>query len=309
MWRVKPPPPRQPTRGSLALVGPSLYYVAPPGGARGSGWARGMNKSDIINLLGRKHGFSSYLEICTPTTGWRYAQIDRRQYRARCRLMYRCRPGASHTGGIDYPVFGDSADSALTELYQANRRFDAVLVDPWHSYGSSIRDMELAFQLLSEQGVMVVHDCSPPSPRSADPSYRPGQWCGETYAAFIDFTEGRPDIEFYTVDTDFGCAVVRRQPSAAAPPIVDAPGREARARWQDLEGGQESRFRFFDSRREDLLNLSSVETFLAREGLATISWRSAGFRWIRYRCRIGRGRRRGPGLSRSGSHHETARAP
>jgi hypothetical protein len=268
-----------------------------------------MHKADIINLLGRKHRFRSYLEICTPTTGWRYTQVDRRQYAARSRLVYRCRPGASHAGGIDYPVFGDSADHALIELYQANRRFDVILVDPWHSYECSIRDMELALPLLTEGGVMLVHDCSPPTLQSADPCYRPGQWCGETYAAFIDFTEGRPGIEFYTVNTDFGCAVVRRQARDTAPATVGGADGRARALWRALERDHESRFHFFDSRREDLLNLVSVETFLAREGIAKISWTSDGFSWVRYRCRIGRGPGRWPGLSRSGSHREIARVP
>ena len=39
-----------------------------------------MNKADIINALGVRYGFSRYLEICTPTTGLLFADIDRRQF-------------------------------------------------------------------------------------------------------------------------------------------------------------------------------------------------------------------------------------
>ncbi len=44
---------------------------------------------DLINELAAIHGYRSYLEICTPTTGTIYGALDRQRYSISNRLMYR----------------------------------------------------------------------------------------------------------------------------------------------------------------------------------------------------------------------------
>jgi hypothetical protein len=48
----------------------------------------GWTKMDLINELAAIHGYRSYLEICTPTTGTIYRALDRRRYSISHRLMY-----------------------------------------------------------------------------------------------------------------------------------------------------------------------------------------------------------------------------
>ena len=223
-----------------------------------------MLKTDIINLLGREHGFASYLEICTPTTGNLYAEVDRRQYMACRRLAYRCPGRMPDPDDWDILCAELEIDEPSIAAVLATAPYDLILVDSWHSREASLRDLRLALRLLAPAGVIVVHDCSPPALALTSPDFLVGKWCGQTYAALIDFMGMNPDVEGYTVATDFGCGVLRRRTGTAPPPAADPLWRAA---WKALRGDWQAQYRFFDSRRSELLGLVSVAEFLVREGL------------------------------------------
>jgi hypothetical protein len=226
-----------------------------------------MDKMDIINLLGRRHLFTSYLEICTPTTGLKYSKIDRSQFTFCRRLVYRWRPDFDDGSDVDYLIAGEEIGSVMGELYRAGMRFDVILVDPWHSYKCSLSNLHDSLPLLSESGALIVHDCSPPNLAVASPSAMPDFWCGVTYAAFIDFVAGEPDINFYTVDTDLGCAVIRRRSQIDGARRGLRPDPQALEMWSAAGPDFDARYRCFDSRRAELINLISVEAFLALESI------------------------------------------
>ena len=76
------------------------------------------NKTHIVHRLARARGYRRYLEICTPITGGRYAEIDPSQFESCRRLMYRC-PGDFHDG---LPVDYRSADNAIDACLDKMRR-------------------------------------------------------------------------------------------------------------------------------------------------------------------------------------------
>ena len=69
---------------------------------------------DLINELAAIHGYRSYLEICTPTTGTIYGDLDRRRYSISHRLMYRHRDRFDDGMTIDFcsssPDSGEGAE-------------------------------------------------------------------------------------------------------------------------------------------------------------------------------------------------------
>ena len=48
----------------------------------------GFNKTDLIHLISKRLKLRNYLELCTPTAGRRYGEIDRARFRTARRLMY-----------------------------------------------------------------------------------------------------------------------------------------------------------------------------------------------------------------------------
>ncbi|MGP8232989.1 MAG: hypothetical protein ACLQL2_10040 [Methylovirgula sp.] len=233
------------------------------------GWLGAVKKSDIINLLGAKYGFVSHLEISTPITGFQYALIDRTQY-TRCeRAVYGIvDENALSDQDITYGTSQRTSCDIVSAL-STKPLFDVVFVDPHHTYENSFEDIVGGFSLLRQGGALVIHDCNPPNSGVAAPDFTPGDWCGVTYWAYIDFVLGRAGITYYTVDTDYGCGVVFKQPG----PDRDTSGLQFD--WVRMSRNDDSRYDYFDRNRQRLLNLISVDEFRIREGLPLLTPPSA----------------------------------
>ena len=81
-------------------------------------------------------------------------------------------------------------------------------MDGWHTYDCTIRDLTPAYDLLAHSGVLVVHDCLPPTELMASPVWIPGSWCGVAYKALFDFVLARNDFDYRTVNADYGCGII-----------------------------------------------------------------------------------------------------
>ena len=89
--------------------------------------------------------------------------------------------------------------------------FQIALLDPWHSYEASLRDLQTVYARLPEGGALVCHDCWPreeiTKPDGWDACMRGGEWSGETWRAWIDFATWA-SVPYWTVDADYGCGVI-----------------------------------------------------------------------------------------------------
>jgi len=236
------------------------------------------SKTDIIHLLAKQRRYEHYLEVCTTTTGNCFGTIDRSLFLTRCRLMYNC-PGHFDDGlPIDYRRDDFDIAAPLDELRLSRPRFDICLVDSYHTYACSIRDLVEAYILLADGGALVVHDCLPPSVEVASPTWIPGEWCGVSYKAFLDFVVRRNDIDYYTVDTDYGCGVIvkNRHLSARAARLLQRVhrrvSRDTRGKvitgWLEIGDDFSRAFDYFNAHKVTLLQLISVEQFLERVSTA-----------------------------------------
>ncbi len=148
-------------------------------------------------------------------------------------------------------------------------RYDIILVDPLHEYGASMRDLTEALGLLTDRGTIVVHDCLPPTAELAGPNFSVGDWCGVTYQAYLDFVFARPNLEYRTVDIDYGCGVIRARSGLAR---VRGWWRMSRkrsaliAQWPALGHDSNKTFSFLQSHKTLLSNLRSLDDFFAEEG-------------------------------------------
>lgn len=219
-----------------------------------------MRKFEIARMLARRYGYRSYLEIVTATTGGTYSEVDKEQFSRRTRLMYRCPVGFSDGEPIDWRTEAESSEGPVLELTQSGERFDLVFVDPFHTYASSLRDIVFALHLTKQDGLVLIHDCNPPEAGIAAPEFQSGEWCGVTYAAYLDVALFAEALSYVTVDTDYGCGIISKRPR---PELFGTSADAALAAgWKKLPLAE--KYLFFEENRAQLLQLISPEELQIR---------------------------------------------
>src|ERR1043166_937587 len=239
---------------------------------------RPFTKTDIINLMADTRRYRTYLEICTPTTGHRFAEVDRSRYTTCHRLMYRCPDSFDDGMNIDFRSNRLDIVDCVQQMQNGPLRYDVVLVDSFHEYEPSFRDLEAAWTVIGQEGTIVVHDCNPVSEEVASPTHIPMSWSGVTYKAYLDFVTGRSDLEYITIDTDEGCGLIQRKNGADALSRADDNTRPAAHEaeglidgWRMLGNDFESAFQFLQTHKKPLLKLMSVRDFLHNEKIRQLS--------------------------------------
>jgi hypothetical protein len=231
--------------------------------------SKAWSKVDIIHHLADLHGYRSYLEICSSATGGRYAEIDRSMFDTRHRLMYRCPDDFSDGLAIDFRSRDLDIAQCLDTILRKKLRYNIILVDSWHAYDTSYRDLAAALRLIADHGAVVVHDCLPPREEITVPDYISGEWCGVTYKAYVDFVSARSRLRYCTVDTDYGCGVIRKTGWwSRIGRWLDGGGRKPDAlvrEWQSIGQDFDRAWRFFEKNHQALLKLISVEEFVRLE--------------------------------------------
>jgi hypothetical protein len=232
------------------------------------------SKVDLINELSAIYGYRKYLEICTPTTGGMYSGIDRARFSTCHRLMYRC-PAEFNDGlPIDFRSSNLDISDCVKTIRARELKYDVILVDPFHEYEPSARDLREAVDLLNPAGTIIVHDCFPRDAAIAGPEYIVGAWCGVTYKAYLDFLLASNSLLFCTVDTDYGCGVIRRNVSLSAFQRIARRAsrmmtRDDRRRvveqWMRAGNDYDATFRLLQACSKPLLNLVTVDEFLTGE--------------------------------------------
>ena len=108
--------------------------------------------------------------------------------------------GEGQPGGVELADIGEEV-----EQDHLVGTFDLAMIDPFHTYGSSVECLALALDMLRPAGVLLVHDCVPP-PEYTIPRSSPGNWCGTTFAAFRDLCTAN-ELCWFTLGTDMGIGV------------------------------------------------------------------------------------------------------
>jgi hypothetical protein len=138
--------------------------------------------------------------------------------------------------------------------------YDVVFVDGLHAYKQALRDVDNSLLYLNENGVIVVHDCSPPHKAAAYPadSYRQaalskipgwtGEWCGDVWKTIVYLRSFREDLNIFVLDHDYGLGIITRgEPDNMLPFSVEELNQLT---YKDLE-----------KNREELLNLKKMYFF------------------------------------------------
>lgn len=168
-------------------------------------------KVQLMGVLSASLNLKSYLEITTTMTGGKYGEARDLSFEPCMRLVYRTGMWPRSDGlPIDFSSRNEDITTPLAEIRARGLTFDLVFVDAHHTYECAMRDLEAAYSLLNKNGVIVIHDCNPPTREIASPKFNPKAWCGLTYKSFIDFGLGNAAIDYLTFDADYGCGIVMK---------------------------------------------------------------------------------------------------
>lgn len=234
-----------------------------------------LSKTEIIARIARTYNYKHYLELCTTSTGNFYKPIAESGFNCCQRIMYRCPPDFSDGMRIDYRCNDDNIDSALSSLKNDKLFFDICLVDSWHTYDNSFRDLHAAFDLIADGGALIVHDCLPPSREVATPEFKCGEWCGVSYKAYLDFVLAQRNISNFTVDADYGCGVIFKNRKVSLNKYYSINSIVRRVIWKarkilvhreyaKIGSDYDATYEFMIKNKNALLNLMSADEFQVR---------------------------------------------
>jgi hypothetical protein len=153
-----------------------------------------MNRTDIINHLAKKLRADSYLEIGV-WNGVNFQNIA---------VPYKI--------GVD-PDPESPATLKITsdEFFSLNKqKFDLIFIDGLHHADQVEKDILNSLEILNEGGAIVCHDMNPAKEEHQVIPFNGSIWNGDCWKAFVKLRQTRSDLEMFTIDTDYGCSVIRR---------------------------------------------------------------------------------------------------
>lgn len=188
-----------------------------------------ITRTDIINRLINTFNYTSYLEIGVQN-GINFNQVF-------CKEKIGVDPDANVK--VDYPITSD-------EFFKKNKKnFDIIFIDGLHECRQVERDLLNSLQVLNKNGSIVCHDMNPQSEIAQRVPREVKVWNGDCWKGLLNVVLYL-NIEYYTVDTDHGCTVIRNTPYVPNEKITDYYYLS----YKDL-----------DENRKAWLNLISVEEF------------------------------------------------
>lgn len=161
----------------------------------------------------------------------------------------------------------DAQASTLANIFHAGpsdtfwaaceHKADVVFIDGLHTAEQVLLDIDGALSVLSPRGVIVLHDCNPHTEAMQIVPPIQGEWTGDVWKAIARVRAGRPDLETFVVNTDYGCGViVPGRDATLGPLVVELP----ELTWRELA-----------ERRRELLGLVDAGEWQARLAAAMSS--------------------------------------
>jgi hypothetical protein len=204
-----------------------------------------MNRYDIINELIKKCDYKTYLEIGVRNPDECFNLIN-------CETKHSVDPGYEDSENrVDYQYTSDNFFKLLEnrELnLSTTYKWDVIFIDGLHISTQVEKDILNSLEHLSENGVVVLHDCNPPELWFAREDYAVDgvyhSWNGTVWKCIYKLRATRPDLFVCTVDTDWGIGIVKK-------------GKQKCCNFDNSF----YEYRKFEKNRKEHLNLISIEEF------------------------------------------------
>ena len=121
-----------------------------------------------------------------------------------------------------YNIFNQYFEKTSDEFFERNapqlfaeKQIQLALIDGMHEYSFTLRDVENTIRYLSDDGVIVMHDCNPLKRENAV-SFKEwkasgvGEWNGDVWRAIVNLRSLRDDINVFVLDCNFGLGIITK---------------------------------------------------------------------------------------------------
>lgn len=192
-----------------------------------------MTRTEIINELIKKNNYKSYLEIGVNTPaqpGYNWVGVS-----------------AEIKHGVD-PNVDTTFRMTSDEFFKnkINQKYDIIFIDGLHIFEQVYFDIVNSLDNLTDNGIIVVHDCNPITEITQRRERASSAWHGDVWKSIVKLRVENSNLDICTVDTDEGCGIIKK-------------GN------QDLlnveQGIDIYNYSFLELNRKNALNLISVNDF------------------------------------------------
>lgn len=188
-----------------------------------------MNRIQLIQEIFSKTDFSNYLEIGCQT-GKSFLPVKARNKTAvdpefKIPIGRKLKWLFLWPSNVKNKYFQEESDvffAKRKEHLLQLKHLDIVLVDGLHNFRTSLNDTLNSLNYLNPKGLILLHDCFPPTEAAAFPSeFFPteeeqksikgwsGEWCGDVWKSIVYLIRKYPDfLQSGVIDTDFGLGFV-----------------------------------------------------------------------------------------------------
>ena len=140
------------------------------------------------------------------------------------------------------------------------KKIEISLIDGMHQYDYALRDIENTLKYLSDNGVIVIHDCNPQT-KAASGTWdewqsrnEEGFWNGDVWKAIVHLRSTRKDINVFVLDCDHGLGIVTK--TKPENDLAFTPQEIEKMQYEDL-----------DANRKQYLNLKPTDYFFEYFGV------------------------------------------
>ena len=197
-----------------------------------------MKRFDIINYLIEKYNYTSYLEIGVENPNNCFNKIN---------AVNKISVDPNPMGIVSHKMTSDE----FFKAYSKDMIFDIVFIDGLHTMEQVDKDIQNSLNHLSENGIIVLHDCNPVNEQRQmelnDPRRKIRAWNGTVWKSIAKLRCSDNNLYIAVIDTDEGVGIIKR-------------GTQDTFKIED-DMNNILTYEFLDMNRGELLNLISVLTF------------------------------------------------
>ena len=194
------------------------------------------SRTSIINHLIGKNNYKSYLEI----------GVHEAENFNNIKIKFKV--------GVDpMPLTANPNVLRLTsdQFYKKNKlKFDIIFIDGSHLENQVDKDIRNSLNFLNKKGIIVMHDCNPPSKFHQRENYEVDgefpSWNGTTWKSFAKLRMKKSNLSMFCVDCDWGVGIIKK-------------GKQKLYKKMN-----ELSYTLISNHRKELMNLISVSNFLKK---------------------------------------------